>query len=143
MNAPESPSDPVPSRLEQSSINLEANLPNDDILRHMLQEGAGLGDSTIYPDENRESMGLTLPTGTLDPNQSIKMLCDRHKAPAVFFSQKEDRYVCFKCLVAQEKLLYIDKGYKEQMEEFERIRDLTSEAIKSNLLSTSTIKRWK
>lgn len=110
----------------------------------MLQEGAGLNDSTINPDENRESIGMNMVSpGDLDPNKSIKMLCDRHKAPAVFFSQKEDRYVCFKCLVAQEKLLYIDKGYKEQMEEFERIRDLTSEAIKSNLVSTSTIKRWK
>lgn len=88
-------------------------------------------------------MGLGAIPATLDPNQSIKMLCDRHKAPAVFFSQKEDRYVCFKCLVAQEKLLYIDKGYKEQMDEFERIRDLTQEAIKSNLISTSTIKTWK
>jgi hypothetical protein len=35
-------------------------------------------------------------------DQSIKMVCDKHKAPAAFFSQKEDRYVCFKCLVAKE-----------------------------------------
>ena len=37
-----------------------------------------------------------------------------HKAPAVFFSEKEDRYVCFKCLAASEKLLYIDKNYLEK-----------------------------
>ena len=43
--------------------------------------------------------------GQNDLDQSIKMLCDTHKAPAVFFSNKEDRYVCFKCLVQSEKLL--------------------------------------
>lgn len=39
--------------------------------------------------------------------------------------------------------MYIDKSYKEQMDEFERIRDLTSEAIKSNHVNTKTIKTWK
>ncbi len=57
--------------------------------------------------------------GKSDPNESIKMVCDTHKAPAVFFSNKEDRYVCFKCLVSSEKLLYIDKSYKAEMEYFE------------------------
>jgi hypothetical protein len=71
------------------------------------------------------------------------MLCEQHKAPAVFFSQKEDRYVCFKCLVSQERLMYIDKSYKEEMDEFERIKTLTSQAIKSNFVNTSTIKTWK
>lgn len=52
-------------------------------------------------------------------NESIKMICDTHKAPAVFFSNKEERYVCFKCLVSSEKLLYIDKSYKAEMEYFE------------------------
>ena len=71
------------------------------------------------------------------------MLCERHKTAAVFFSQKEERYVCFKCLVSQEKLMYIDKSYKEHMDEFERIKELTSEAIKSNNVNTKTIKNWK
>lgn len=65
-------------------------------------------------------------------DQSIKMLCDTHKAPAVFFSNKEDRYVCFKCLVSSEKLLYIDKSYKMEMEYFEKIKEMTILAIKSN-----------
>jgi len=50
------------------------------------------------------------------------MICETHKAPAVFFSEKEDRYVCFKCLAASEKLLYIDKNYIDEMEDFERIK---------------------
>jgi len=76
-------------------------------------------------------------------DQSIKMLCDTHKAPAVFFSNKEDRYVCFKCLVASEKLLYIDKSYKSEMDDFEKIKLLTAEAVKSNLKNTTIVKKWK
>jgi len=68
--------------------------------------------------------------------QSIKMLCTMHKSPAVFFSEKEDRYVCFKCLVSTEKLLYIDKSYKKEMDEFERIKELTASAVKSNIENT-------
>jgi len=71
------------------------------------------------------------------------MLCDTHKAPAVFFSNKEERYVCFKCLVASEKLLYIDKSYKKEMEDFERIKEITAEAVKSNIKNTSITKKWK
>ena len=71
------------------------------------------------------------------------MLCETHKAPAVFFSEKEDRYVCFKCLVASEKLLYIDKNYSEEMEDFERIKKMTSDAITSNMSNTKIIAQWK
>lgn len=79
--------------------------------------------------------------GNLD--QSIKMLCDTHKAPAVFYSNKEERYVCFKCLVSTEKLLYIDKSYKHEMEDFERIKEMTSEACRSNIQNLEIIKKWK
>ena len=64
--------------------------------------------------------------GKQDPNESIKMICDTHKAPAVFFSNKEDRYVCFKCLVSSEKLLYIDKSYKAEMEYSEQIKNIAT-----------------
>ena len=70
--------------------------------------------------------------GKQDLNESIKMICDTHKAPAVFFSNKEERYVCFKCLVSSEKLLYIDKSYKAEMEYFEQIKALAIIAIKTN-----------
>ena len=39
--------------------------------------------------------------------------------------------------------MYIDKSYKEHMDEFERIKELTSEAIRSNNVNTKTIKNWK
>ena len=70
------------------------------------------------------------------------MVCDLHNAPAAFFSHKEDRYVCFKCLVHSEQLLYIDKSYKEKMEEFDSIKNLTIEAIKSNAKNTTIISSW-
>ena len=71
------------------------------------------------------------------------MVCDRHKAPAAFFSQKEDRYVCFKCLVSSEQLLYIDKSYKLEMEEFEKIKTMTMDSIKSNIKNTTIVQKWK
>lgn len=71
------------------------------------------------------------------------MLCETHQEAAIFFSKKEEKYFCLKCLVSQEKLMYIDKSYKEQMDDFERIKEMTSEAIKSNMVNTKTIKTWK
>lgn len=71
------------------------------------------------------------------------MICDTHKAPAVFFSNKEDRYVCFKCLVSSEKLLYIDKSYKAEMEYFEQIKSIAVQAIKSNQVNLHIMRDWK
>lgn len=71
------------------------------------------------------------------------MVCQQHNAPAAFFSEKEDRYVCFKCLVSTEKLLYIDKSYKQEMDDFERIKALTMEAVNSNANNTTIIRNWK
>lgn len=76
-------------------------------------------------------------------DETIKMLCYLHKAPAVFYSQQQERYLCFKCLVSSQQLLYIDQSYKTEMEDFERIRDLTAKAVTSNVENTTIIKRWK
>ena len=78
-----------------------------------------------------------------EPDQQIKMLCEMHGAPAAFFSQKENRYVCFKCLVSSEQLLYIDKSYKSEMEDFERIKSITEEAMKTNVKNTTIIHNWR
>lgn len=61
------------------------------------------------------------------------MICEKHNAPAVFYSEPLDCYMCFRCLASTGKLLYIDKSYKEEVEDFERIRDLTAQAVKQNL----------
>lgn len=71
------------------------------------------------------------------------MLCETHKAPAVFFSNKEKRYVCFKCLVSMEKLQYIDKSYNNEMSEFERIKELTNKACHMNTKNMDIIRKWK
>lgn len=84
-----------------------------------------------------------LGQGDNKADETIKMLCEAHKAPAVFFSQQQDRYLCFKCLVASGQLLYIDQSYKQEMEDFERIRDLTASAVTSNVENTSITKEWK
>jgi len=84
------------------------NLPEDQELHNMIVNEAQQPQSdpkANKPQVVRQSMA-DAQLNLLD--QSIKMLCDTHKAPAVFFSNKEERYVCFKCLVASEKLLYID-----------------------------------
>ena len=39
--------------------------------------------------------------------------------------------------------MYIDKSYKHEMEDFERIKSLTEEAIKSNIKNTTIIATWK
>lgn len=76
-------------------------------------------------------------------SDSIKMLCKEHQEPAVFYSQQQACYFCFKCLVTSGQLLYIDQSYKHEMEDFERIRDLTAEAVTSNIQNTTIIKNWK
>ena len=84
------------------------NLPEDQELHNMIVNEAQQPQNEAKankPQVVRQSMA-DAHLNLLD--QSIKMLCDTHKAPAVFFSNKEERYVCFKCLVASEKLLYID-----------------------------------
>lgn len=103
----------------------DEELLHQGILKHM--QAANEAESGNQP----QASASIIDDQMLD--QSIKMLCETHKAPAVFFSEKEDRYVCFKCLVASEKLLYIDKNYSEEMEDFERIKKMTSEAITNNM----------
>lgn len=41
------------------------------------------------------------------------------------------------------QLLYIDQSYVHEMEDFERIKNLTAEAVKSNIQNTTIIKSWK
>ncbi len=37
-------------------------------------------------------------------NGSIKMICEKHNAPAVFYSEPLDFYMCFRCLASTGKL---------------------------------------
>ena len=73
------------------SLNFEGQLPDEDLLRQLIKQS-----ENVLNIESSEEMECKQS----DEDASIKMLCERHKAPAAFFSQKENRYVCFKCLVS-------------------------------------------
>ena len=76
-------------------------------------------------------------------DMSVKMLCDLHKCPAVFFSNELGRYMCFKCLMDQNNLLYIDKTYKNVMEDFLRIRDYSKDINVKNSHKAEIVHDWK
>lgn len=165
--SPPARSQPMPQESRKTSSScgevLVAVLPEEDELHAMI--GPVENPSVLSLDGNEADAGLSRPKtqkralegrqpdlaraapsdgnqlGLLD--QSIKMLCDTHKAPAVFFSQKEERYVCFKCLINNEKLQYIDKSYNREMEDFERIKQITSEACKVHQKNLNITKKWK
>lgn len=73
----------------------------------------------------------------------IKMLCEEHKSPAVFFSNEAQKYFCFKCLVTSSKLLFIDTNYKTEIEDFERIKKLTEDSVSSTEKLTNNLHEWR
>ncbi len=77
------------------------------------------------------------------PNSIILINCDTHKSPAVFFSKQQEKYKCFRCLIEEQDLIYIDKKFKKEMEQFERIKLLTADIIKSKSEQTQPMKKWK
>ena len=77
------------------------------------------------------------------PNSSLRINCEDHGAPATFFSRQLQKYQCLKCLVAREDLQYIDKKYKRQLEEFEKIKEYAAKAIKENAPHIHIIAEWK
>lgn len=129
----------------QSSDILESKLPDESALRKMVMDAEAIEDviAKSLEESMRDNDGNKKSADPNDTDISQSMVCEKHKAPASFFSHKEERYVCFKCLVSQEQLLFIDKRYKEHMDDFERIKTLTAKAIQSNFINTTTIKRWK
>jgi len=77
------------------------------------------------------------------PESTLRINCQTHNAPATFYSKAEQRYKCLKCIVASEDLHYIDKKYKNQLEEFEQIKAYTAKAIVENEQNISIIRKWK
>ena len=77
------------------------------------------------------------------PDSTLRINCTTHNAPATFYSKAEQKYKCLKCIVASEDLHYIDKKYKNQLEEFESIKAYTAKAIVDNEPNISIIKKWK
>ena len=77
------------------------------------------------------------------PESTLRINCTTHNAPATFYSKAEQKYKCLKCIVASEDLHYIDKKYKNQLEEFEQIKAYTAKAITENEPNISIIRKWK
>jgi len=77
------------------------------------------------------------------PESTLRINCITHNAPATFYSKAEQKYKCLKCIVASEDLHYIDKKYKNQLEEFEQIKSYTAKAILENEPNISIIHNWK
>ena len=77
------------------------------------------------------------------PESTLRINCLQHNAPATFYSKAEQKYKCLKCIVASEDLHYIDKKYKNQLEEFEQIKAYTAKAIIENEPNISIIRKWK
>ena len=77
------------------------------------------------------------------PESTLRINCTTHNAPATFYSKAEQKYKCLKCIVASEDLHYIDKKYKNQLEEFEQIKAYTAKAIVENEPNISIIRKWK
>lgn len=77
------------------------------------------------------------------PESSIKINCIPHNAPAVFYSRQQNQYKCFKCLVGEQDLIYIDKRFKKEMEDYETIKMNSGNAIRDNMANTRLIKDWK
>lgn len=77
------------------------------------------------------------------PDSSIKINCLPHNAPAVFFSRMQNAYKCFKCLVSEQDLIYIDKRFKKEMEDFETIKETTAKSVRDNTSNATLIRDWK
>jgi hypothetical protein len=51
--------------------------------------------------------------------------------------------MCFKCLIEEQDLVYIDKRFKKEMEEFERIKLYTVDTIIFNSKKMAIRKDWR
>lgn len=77
------------------------------------------------------------------PTSTLRINCPEHNAPATFFSRHDNAYKCLKCLVEREDLQYIDKKYKKNLEDFEKIKDFVAKSIKDNAPNIHIIAEWK
>jgi hypothetical protein len=62
---------------------------------------------------------------------------------AVFFSKAQSKYKCFKCLLEEQDLIYIDKKYVKQMEDFEAIKKETAKSIKKSHGKENFVNEWR
>lgn len=73
----------------------------------------------------------------------LSILCERHKAQAIFYSKQQERYKCFQCLLEEQDLIYIDKRFKKEMEEYERIKRYSANVIQKSSGKMHCMRQWK
>lgn len=76
-------------------------------------------------------------------DSTLAINCEDHNRPAVFFSQKSKAWKCFLCMLNQEGLVYVDKQYKNDMEEYESIKKMTHRIVTENSGFGTLIQNWK
>ena len=102
------------------------------------------GDSVEFSKVDDIDIEETLnESETRFPDSSIKIECEKHHIVAQFFSAKANKYKCFKCLIEEQELVYIDKRFKKEMEEFERIKQRTTEAISNSYSKLGQRELWR
>ena len=77
------------------------------------------------------------------PDSTLAINCEEHNRPAVFFSQTQKQWRCFLCMMSKEGLIYVDKQYKHDMEDYENIKSTTFRVIMENSPSMTLVKDWK
>jgi len=77
------------------------------------------------------------------PDSTLAINCTDHNRPAVFFSQKMNSWRCFLCMMSQEGLVYVDKQYKHDMEDYEAIKAMTYRTVVENTPSMTLVNVWK
>ena len=77
------------------------------------------------------------------PDSTLAINCTDHNRPAVFFSSKLNSWRCFLCMMNQEGLVYVDKQYKKDMEDYEAIKSMTHRTVLENTPSMTMITVWK
>jgi hypothetical protein len=77
------------------------------------------------------------------PDSTLAINCGDHNRPAVFFSKKLNSWRCFLCMMSQEGLVYVDKQYKHDMEDFEAIKANTYRSVVENTPAMTLIAQWK
>lgn len=76
-------------------------------------------------------------------DSELAINCLEHDKPAVFFSRKLNQWRCFRCMLEQEDLVYVDKQYKSDMEEYESIKKMCFRVVQENAPNGSLIASWK
>lgn len=77
------------------------------------------------------------------PDSTLAINCTDHNRPAVFFSQKLGSWRCFLCMMNQEGLVYVDKQYKHDMEDYEAIKAATYRTVVENTPAMTLVQVWK